>query len=60
MKKENLKMYEKPKVEVVEIHLNECIAGSGAVQVSKTHFERHNFGTGEDDGSPWGHHWVNL
>lgn len=58
MKKENLKMYEKPKVEVVEIHLNECIAGSGAVQISAGKFERHNFGTGTDGNSPWEHNWI--
>ena len=51
-------MYEKPKVEVVEIHLNECIAGSGAVQISAEKFERHNFGTGTDGNSPWEHNWI--
>lgn len=56
MKKKNLKMYEKPKVEVVEIHLNECIAGS-AVQVSEAKFERLNFGTGLTGDSPWEHGW---
>lgn len=49
-------MYEKPKVEVVEIHLNECIAGS-AVQVSEAKFERLNFGTGLTGDSPWEHGW---
>lgn len=50
-------MYEKPKVEVVEIHLNECIAGS-AVHISNAKFEKHIFGTGTSQGTPWEHSWV--
>ena len=39
-------------------HLNECIAGSGAVQNFCRKFERHNFGTGTDGNSPWEHNWI--
>ncbi|WP_158607036.1 hypothetical protein [Parabacteroides sp. AF18-52] len=56
MKKENLKMYEKPKVEVVEIHLNECIAGS-AVQVKTGSYDSRYYGT---DTSDWNQGWANF
>jgi hypothetical protein len=56
VKKENLKMYEKPKVEVVEIHLNECIAGS-AVQVKTGSYDSRYYGT---DTSDWNQGWANF
>lgn len=55
MKKENLKMYEKPKVEVVEIHLNECIAGS-AVGVHTGTTDRRQYGVGGQ--SQWNRTWL--
>ena len=48
-------MYEKPKVEVVEIHLNECIAGSGAVGVKMGQYEDHKYGVGN---KTWDHKWL--
>lgn len=48
-------MYEKPKVEVVEIHLNECIAGS-AVGVHTGTTDRRQYGVGGQ--SQWNRTWL--